>query len=52
MATERALPDGGGLRVGDVLMRFRLVGPPRESSNVTHGGGGIWRKIAKLIAGT
>ena len=51
VATERALPDGGGLRVGDVVMKFRLLGPPREATNVTHGGASIWRRIAKLIAG-
>jgi pSer/pThr/pTyr-binding forkhead associated (FHA) protein len=51
VATERALPDGGGLRVGDVVMRFRLLGPPREATNVTHGGGSIWKRIVKLISG-
>jgi pSer/pThr/pTyr-binding forkhead associated (FHA) protein len=51
VATERALPDGGSLRAGDVVMKFRLLAAPREASNVTHGGGSIWRRIAKLISG-
>ena len=51
VATERALPDGGVLRLGDVTLRFRLMAALRDTPNVTHGGGGIWRKIAKLISG-
>ena len=52
VATERGLQDGGTLRVGDVVLKFRLLGAPRESSNVTHGGNSIWRKITKLLSGT
>jgi pSer/pThr/pTyr-binding forkhead associated (FHA) protein len=48
VATERALPDGGSLRVGDIVMKFRLMAAPRESPSATRGGGGIWRKITKL----
>jgi pSer/pThr/pTyr-binding forkhead associated (FHA) protein len=48
VATERALPDGGSLRVGDVVMRFRLMSAPRESPSATRGGGGIWRKLTRL----
>ena len=48
VATERALPDGGSLRAGDIVMRFRLISAPREMPSATRGGGGIWRKIARL----
>lgn len=48
VATERALSDGGSLRVGDIVMKFRLMAAPRESPSATRGGGGIWRKISKL----
>jgi pSer/pThr/pTyr-binding forkhead associated (FHA) protein len=51
VATERALPDGGSLRAGDIVMRFRLITAPRESPSATRGGGGIWRKISKLLSG-
>jgi pSer/pThr/pTyr-binding forkhead associated (FHA) protein len=51
VATERALADGGSVRVGDIVMRFRLMAAPRESSSATRGGGGIWRKISKLLSG-
>jgi pSer/pThr/pTyr-binding forkhead associated (FHA) protein len=52
VATERALLDGGSLRVGDIVMKFRLMAAPRESPSATRGGGGIWRKISKLLSGT
>ena len=52
VATERALPDGSSLRAGDVVMKFRLLSAPRESPSATRGGGGIWRKITKLLSGT
>jgi pSer/pThr/pTyr-binding forkhead associated (FHA) protein len=48
VATERALADGGSLRAGDIVMKFRLMSAPRESPSATRGGGGIWRKISKL----
>jgi pSer/pThr/pTyr-binding forkhead associated (FHA) protein len=48
VATERALPDGGSLRAGDIVMRFRLTAAPRESPSATRGAGGIWRRLAKL----
>jgi pSer/pThr/pTyr-binding forkhead associated (FHA) protein len=48
VATERALPDGGSLRAGDIVMRFRLMTAPREAPSATRGGGGFWRKISKL----
>jgi pSer/pThr/pTyr-binding forkhead associated (FHA) protein len=48
VATERALPDGGSLRIGDVVLKFRLMAAPRESPSATRGGGGIWRRIAKM----
>jgi pSer/pThr/pTyr-binding forkhead associated (FHA) protein len=48
VATERALADGGSLRVGDIVMKFRLMSAPRESPSATRGGGGIWRKLSKL----
>ena len=50
VATERALPDGGTLRVGDVVMKFRVLSAPREAPSATHGGGGIWRKLAKFFS--
>lgn len=50
VATERALPDGGSLRVGDIVMRFRLMSAPRESPSATRGGGGIWRRIRRIWA--
>ena len=48
VATERALPDGGSLRVGDIVMKFRLMAARRELPSATRGGGGIWRKLSKL----
>jgi pSer/pThr/pTyr-binding forkhead associated (FHA) protein len=51
VATERALPDGGSLRAGDIVMKFRLIAAPRELPSVTRGAGGIWRKLAKLLQG-
>jgi pSer/pThr/pTyr-binding forkhead associated (FHA) protein len=51
VATERALPNGGSLRVGDIVMKFRLMTAHRESPSATRGGGGIWRKISKLLSG-
>jgi pSer/pThr/pTyr-binding forkhead associated (FHA) protein len=51
VATERAISDEGTLRVGDVLMKFRLLAAPREAPSATHGGGGIWRKISRLLSG-
>jgi pSer/pThr/pTyr-binding forkhead associated (FHA) protein len=48
VATERALQDGGSLRAGDIVMKFRIMSAPRESPSATRGGGGIWRKISKL----
>jgi pSer/pThr/pTyr-binding forkhead associated (FHA) protein len=48
VATERALPDGGTLRAGDVVMKFRVITAPREPPSATHGGGGFWRRLAKL----
>jgi pSer/pThr/pTyr-binding forkhead associated (FHA) protein len=48
VATERALPDGGSLRAGDIVMRFRLITAPRELPSATRGAGGIWRRLAKL----
>lgn len=50
VATERALSDGGSLRVGDIVMRFRLMSSPREAPSATRGGGGIWRKIRRIWA--
>jgi pSer/pThr/pTyr-binding forkhead associated (FHA) protein len=50
VATERALSDGGSLRVGDIVMRFRLISSPRELPSATRGGGGIWRKIRRIWA--
>ena len=52
VATERALLDGGSLRVGDIVLRFRLTVARREGPSATRGAGGIWRKIARLLAGT
>jgi pSer/pThr/pTyr-binding forkhead associated (FHA) protein len=51
VATERALPDGGSLRVGDIVMKFRLLAAPRESPSATRGAGGMWRKITRLLSG-
>ena len=51
VATERALSDGGSLRAGDIVMKFRLMTAARESPSATRGGGGIWRKISKLWSG-
>jgi pSer/pThr/pTyr-binding forkhead associated (FHA) protein len=51
VATERALPDSGSLRAGDIVMRFRLMSAPRESPSATRGAGGIWKKITKLLQG-
>jgi pSer/pThr/pTyr-binding forkhead associated (FHA) protein len=51
VATERALPDGGSLRAGDIVMKFRLLAAPRESPSATRGGGGIWRKLTRLLSG-
>jgi pSer/pThr/pTyr-binding forkhead associated (FHA) protein len=48
VATERALPDGGSLRVGDIVLKFRLIAAPRELPSATRGGGGIWRKLSRL----
>jgi pSer/pThr/pTyr-binding forkhead associated (FHA) protein len=50
VATERALADGGSLHVGDIVMRFRLMAAHRESPSATRGGGGIWRKIRRILA--
>lgn len=50
VATERALADGGSLRVGDIVMKFRLMAAHRESPSATRGGGGIWRKIRRIWA--
>jgi pSer/pThr/pTyr-binding forkhead associated (FHA) protein len=50
VATERALADGGSVRVGDIVMRFRLMAAHRESPSATRGGGGIWRKIRRIWA--
>jgi pSer/pThr/pTyr-binding forkhead associated (FHA) protein len=50
VATERALPDGGSLRAGDIVMRFRLLAGLRESPSATRGSGGLWRKIRRLWA--
>jgi pSer/pThr/pTyr-binding forkhead associated (FHA) protein len=51
VATERALPDSGSLRAGDIVMRFRLMTARRESPSATRGAGGIWKKITKLLQG-
>ncbi|MFN2565812.1 MAG: FHA domain-containing protein [Gemmatimonadaceae bacterium] len=48
VATERALPDGGTLRLGDIVMKFRVMSSPRELPSATHGGGGIWRRLVKM----
>jgi pSer/pThr/pTyr-binding forkhead associated (FHA) protein len=50
VATERALADGGTLRVGDVVMRFRVLGTLRDLPSATHGGGGIWKRIRRIWA--
>ncbi len=51
VATERALPDGGSLRIGEVVLKFRILAAPRESPSATRGGGGIWRRISRLWSG-
>jgi pSer/pThr/pTyr-binding forkhead associated (FHA) protein len=50
VATERALPDGGVLHIGDIVMRFRLASALRESPSATRGAGGIWRRIRRIWA--
>jgi pSer/pThr/pTyr-binding forkhead associated (FHA) protein len=48
VAGERALPDGGTLRAGDVVMRFRVLAEPSGVSNQTAPAGGVWRRLSKL----
>jgi len=49
VAGERALPDGGTLRVGDVSLRFRVLAASADKSNATQPpGGGILRRLSKL----
>jgi pSer/pThr/pTyr-binding forkhead associated (FHA) protein len=48
VAGERAIPDGGTLRVGDVQLRFRILAVPTAVTNRTQPGAGVWRRLSRL----
>jgi pSer/pThr/pTyr-binding forkhead associated (FHA) protein len=50
VATERALPDGGMLRIGDVVMRLRVLSDkPRPDDPTQAAVGSFWRRLAKRL---
>jgi hypothetical protein len=49
VAGERAVPDGAALRVGDVVMRFRVLAPTGDKSSATRPPGGLLRRLRNLL---